>query len=64
MPNSTRQPRTVREFKIRRLISLGFFVAFVVAFGTIQLGEGAGIAAVLALLSLVLTVVVGMRLWR
>ncbi|WP_224447029.1 hypothetical protein [Haloprofundus salilacus] len=64
MDLTPRERKALREYKLRRLISLGFFVAFLVAVGTTQFDGDGEIAAVLSLASLVLTVVIGMRLWR
>lgn len=63
MQDSARAEKAIREYKLRRLISLGFFVAFLVAVGTLQFGGDGVLAVVLAGVSLSLTVVVGMRLW-
>ncbi|WP_224269450.1 hypothetical protein [Haloprofundus salinisoli] len=64
MQDSERVQKAIREYKLRRLISLGFFVAFLVAVGTLRFGVDGTFAAVLSMASLALTVVVGMRLWQ
>ncbi|WP_117591505.1 hypothetical protein [Haloprofundus halophilus] len=64
MQDSARVQKAIREYKLRRLISLGFFVAFLVAVGTLQFGGDSTLAVVFSLAALVLTVVIGMRLWQ
>ncbi|KTG10126.1 hypothetical protein AUR64_11055 [Haloprofundus marisrubri] len=63
MQDSARAEKAIREYKLRRLISLGFFVAFLVAVGTLRFGGDGVLAVVLSAVSLSLTVVVGMRFW-